>query len=63
LLADTPAHDHNEVLFSAKDAVVKAFFWVEPQVKDEVPPYTREEVIGMARNAGLPFLELDLLKY
>jgi hypothetical protein len=62
LLMDTPANSWNEVLISAEDAAIRAVFWVDAQPGDD-PTYTRAEVQAMADEAGLPLIELDLVKY
>lgn len=62
LLAATPLHDHNEVLVATDQLEVKAIFWTNSEADDQ-PPYTREEVEARARIYGIPFIELDLIKY
>lgn len=62
LMADTKPTDWNEVVVSPDGTVVKAIFWVDGQTDDDTP-FKREEVRKMAEEHGLPFLELELVKY
>lgn len=62
LLRDTKPTDWNEVVVAPEGLVIKAVFWVNNQTGDE-PTYGYEAVRHAAEANGLPFLELDLLKY
>ncbi len=63
LMESTQIHDHNEVLLRAKEISAQAFFWVEPQDPTEETPFSKEQIRELADAAGLPLVELPLIKH
>lgn len=63
ILAATADYDHNEILVSPANLVIRAVFWANLQEGAETdPPLSREYIQLAASRADLPFIELDLVR-